>query len=239
MSLKDNHNSIIASGIVPRHDNLNNKANKVINRFILMCNEGNHPIYFSQWKYWFELTLRVSDIIKNNIDRLMISVAKLDSSFPNGQFQLHGYSEPWKWKWWWNTCIYPRGYASKTIWFSNENRRVLHWIESKKEKLCYSYIIILNILKYHLKEVGKDLDVLTTKLIPPPVNCLPGWLPPGSSPKIIAPGQYPPGNCTRGKLSFGWYVAPRTNGSEEKCPSGKLSQGYFFPKNQKSKYFKW
>ena len=36
----------------------------------------------------------LSDIIKNNIDILMISETKLDSSFPNGQFQFHGYSEP-------------------------------------------------------------------------------------------------------------------------------------------------
>ena len=201
MSLKDSHNSIIASGIVPRHDNLNNKANKVINRLILMCNEGNHPIYFSQWKYWFELTLTVSDIIENNIDRLMISLTKLDSSFPNGQFQLHGYSEPWKWKWWWNTCIYPREYASKTNWFSNENRRALHWIESKKEigPLCYSSVIILNILKYHLKELAKDLDVLTSKYGNilasrrlSPDNCSPNNCRLNDCPRVIAPGQLLP-----------------------------------------------
>ena len=40
----------------------------------------------------FEL---LSDIIKNNIDILMLSEKKLDSSFPNGQFQIHGYSEPY------------------------------------------------------------------------------------------------------------------------------------------------
>ena len=38
----------------------------------------------------------LSDIIKNNIDILMISETKLDSSFPNGQFQIHGYSEPYR-----------------------------------------------------------------------------------------------------------------------------------------------
>ena len=38
----------------------------------------------------------LSDIIKNNIDipTIMISEKKLDSSFLNGQFQIHGYSEP-------------------------------------------------------------------------------------------------------------------------------------------------
>ena len=38
----------------------------------------------------FEL---LSDINKNNIDVLIISETKLDSSFPNGQFQIHGYSK--------------------------------------------------------------------------------------------------------------------------------------------------
>ena len=39
----------------------------------------------------FELLI---NIIKDNTDILMISETKLDSSFPKGQFQLHGYSEP-------------------------------------------------------------------------------------------------------------------------------------------------
>ena len=41
----------------------------------------------------FELLI---NIIKDNIDILMISETKLDSSFPKGQFQLHGYSEPYR-----------------------------------------------------------------------------------------------------------------------------------------------
>ena len=41
----------------------------------------------------FEL---LSDIIKNNIDVLMISETNLDSSSPNGQFQIHDYSEPYR-----------------------------------------------------------------------------------------------------------------------------------------------
>ena len=68
----------------------------------------------------------------------------------------------------------------------------------------------------------------------PPNNCLRGQLllnycSPTITPKIIAPWQYTPGNCPRGKLPFGWFVAyiiaPRTNGPEENCPAGKLSQG--------------
>ena len=37
MSLKDNDNSVIVSGIVPRNDNLNNKATEVNNCLLLMC----------------------------------------------------------------------------------------------------------------------------------------------------------------------------------------------------------
>ena len=37
MSLKDNDNSVIVSGIAPRHDNANNKANAVNNHLVLTC----------------------------------------------------------------------------------------------------------------------------------------------------------------------------------------------------------
>ena len=36
------------------------------------------------------------NIINNNIDILMISETKLDPSFPNGQFHIHGFSEPYR-----------------------------------------------------------------------------------------------------------------------------------------------
>ena len=39
MSLKDNDNSVTVSGIVPRNNNLNNKASEVNNRSLLMCKE--------------------------------------------------------------------------------------------------------------------------------------------------------------------------------------------------------
>ena len=38
----------------------------------------------------------LSDIIKTSINILMISKTKLDSSFSNGQFQIYGYSEPYR-----------------------------------------------------------------------------------------------------------------------------------------------
>ena len=42
-SLKNNGNSVIVSGIVPRFHNLNNKATEVNNRLVLMCAERNIP----------------------------------------------------------------------------------------------------------------------------------------------------------------------------------------------------
>ena len=45
MSLKDNDNSVIVSGIVPRNDNLNNKATEVNNRLLLMCKERKTPFF--------------------------------------------------------------------------------------------------------------------------------------------------------------------------------------------------
>ena len=76
----------------------------------------------------------------------------------------------------------------------------------------------------------------------------PGWLHPDYYSQtitinIIAPWQYPPGNCPRGKLPFRWFVAciivPRTNGPEKNCRQensfkDKLHPRYFFLKNQKS-----
>ena len=35
-------------------------------------------------------------IINNNTDIFMISETKLDPSFPNGQFHIHGFSEPYR-----------------------------------------------------------------------------------------------------------------------------------------------
>ena len=43
MSLKTDENSVIVSSIVPRFDNLNNKANEVNNRLVHMCRERDIP----------------------------------------------------------------------------------------------------------------------------------------------------------------------------------------------------
>ena len=40
-SLKNDNNTVTVSGIDPRHDDLNNKANEVNSRLVLMCKERN------------------------------------------------------------------------------------------------------------------------------------------------------------------------------------------------------
>ena len=76
----------------------------------------------------------------------------------------------------------------------------------------------------------------------PPWMIVPGLLPQDNYPKIIASGQYPPGNCPRGLL-FGWFVAyiitsrtmaPAKTAPQENCPKDKLQLRHFFPKNKKS-----
>ena len=48
MSLRDNDNSVIVSNIIPRNENLNNKATEVNNRLLLMCEERKTPFFCSQ-----------------------------------------------------------------------------------------------------------------------------------------------------------------------------------------------
>ena len=68
-SLEKDETLIIVSGMDSRFDNINIKGDEVNNRLVVIC----------------------GDNVKINIDILIISEAKLDSSFP--KFQLHGYSE--------------------------------------------------------------------------------------------------------------------------------------------------
>ena len=68
-------------------EQLNNLILKDPNR--LICYHSNINSVRNRFDF-------LGDIIKNNIDILMISETKLDSSFPNGQFQIHGYSEPYR-----------------------------------------------------------------------------------------------------------------------------------------------
>ena len=111
----------------------------------------------------------LSDIIKSNIDILMISETKFDSSFPNGQFQIHGYSEPYRF----DRNVNGGGMLvfiqedipiklidsqMKVKWFFIEvNLRPKKWLFFCSYNPKYSQI------SHHLKEISKNLDVLTSK----------------------------------------------------------------------------
>ena len=98
----------------------------------------------------------------------MISETKLDSSFPNGQFQIHGYSEPYR--------LDRNGNGGGILVFIREDipTKLIDsqmkiegfFIElnlrRKKWLLCCSYNPKYSQISHHLKEIGKDLDVLTS-----------------------------------------------------------------------------
>ena len=111
----------------------------------------------------------LSDIIKNNIDILMISETKLDQSFPNGQFQIHGYSEPYRFDRNGNgggiLVFICEDIPAKLIdsqmkikgFFIELNIRTNKWLLSCSYNPKYSQI------SHQSKEIGKDLDVLKSK----------------------------------------------------------------------------
>ena len=111
----------------------------------------------------------LSDIIKNNVDILMISEPELDSSFPNEQFQFHGYSEPYR--------LDRNGNGGGILVFIRENiptkpndsqmKIERYFIElnlrRKKWFLCCSYNPKYSQILHHLKEICKDLAALLSK----------------------------------------------------------------------------
>ena len=113
----------------------------------------------------FELLI---NIIKDNIDILMISETKLDSSFPKGQFQLHGYSEPYR--------LDRNGYGGGILLYIREDipSKIIESkmniegffvelnLRRKKWLLCCSYNPKYFQVTYHLKEIGRVLDILSS-----------------------------------------------------------------------------
>ena len=98
----------------------------------------------------------------------MISETKLDSFFPNGQFQIHGYPEP---------CRFERnGNGGGILAFIREvipakliesQMKIEGFfielnLRRKKWLLCCSYNPKYSQISHHLNEIGKDLDVLTS-----------------------------------------------------------------------------
>ena len=101
----------------------------------------------------------------------MISEAKLDSSFPKGEFQLHGYSEPYMFD--------GNGNGGGKLLFICENipstltesQIRIKWffvelnLRRKKWLLCCFYNPKYSQTSHHLSEIGKDLHILTSKYI--------------------------------------------------------------------------
>ena len=68
-------------------ENLKNLRLKNVNR--LICAQLNINSIRNKFN-------SLVDIINNNTDILIISETKLDPSFPNGQFHIHGFAEPYR-----------------------------------------------------------------------------------------------------------------------------------------------
>ena len=101
-------------------------------------------------------------MIKNNIDILLISETKIDSSFSTAQFHIDGY-----------TIYRHDGY---TIYIRDDVRSTLLKIDptfeacyvelnirKKKSLLCCSYNPNKNLINKHLDEIGRNLDLLSSK----------------------------------------------------------------------------
>ena len=109
------------------------------------------------------------DKINNNIDILMISETKLDPSFPNGQFHIYGFCEPYRFDRNGNgggIHLYIReDIPSKLIltkmtiegFFVEISLRKKEWV------LCSSYNPKTSLISKHLNEIGKNLDLLLSK----------------------------------------------------------------------------
>ena len=99
----------------------------------------------------------------------MISETKLDPSFPNGQFHIHGFSEPYRFDRNGNgggILLYIReDIPSKVIltkmtiegFFVEINLRKKKWV------FCCTYNPKTSLISKHLNEIGKNLDLLLSK----------------------------------------------------------------------------
>ena len=108
-------------------------------------------------------------LLKTTLIILMISETKLDSSFPNGQFPVHGYSESNKFE--------KNGNSKRILVFIREDittkliecqmkiEGVFIELNLKRKRwlLCNSYYPKCSQISHHFKEIGKYLDVLISK----------------------------------------------------------------------------
>ena len=111
----------------------------------------------------------LTNIVKDKIDILMISETKLDSSFPKGQFHLHGFSEP--------SRLDRNGNGGGMLVFIREDipsnliepkmkiegSFVELNLKRKKGLLSCSYNPKFSQISFHLNELRKNFDTLTSK----------------------------------------------------------------------------
>ena len=107
-------------------------------------------------------------ILRNNLDILLISETKIDSSFPTAQFQIEGYTTYRLDR---NTngggiLLYIREDIPSTLLNSDmsiESFSIEINIRKKKWLLVCTYNPNKNLISNHLKEIGKNLDNHSSK----------------------------------------------------------------------------
>ena len=107
-------------------------------------------------------------MIKNNIDILLLSETKIDSSFPAAQFHIDGFTiyrhdrnEIGD-----GLILYVREDVPSTLLKIDSETEAFYIelnIRKKKSLLCCSYNPKKNLITKHLAEIGKNLDIFSSK----------------------------------------------------------------------------
>ena len=98
----------------------------------------------------------------------MISVRKFDSPFPNGHFQIYGYSELYRFDRNGNgggiLLFIREDIPTKLIESQMKIKGLSIELNLRRRNLCCSYNSKYSQKLHHLKKLGKDLDVLTSSI---------------------------------------------------------------------------
>ena len=111
----------------------------------------------------------MKEIVSTNVDILLICETKLDSSFPRAQFHIHGFGEPYRFDRngkGGGILLYIRDdIPSKLIESKMTIEGLFVEINLRKKKwlLCCSYNPKKSLISNHLKEIGNNLDLLSSK----------------------------------------------------------------------------
>ena len=111
----------------------------------------------------------LKEIVSTNVDILLICETKLDLSFPRAQFHIHGFGEPYRFDRngkGGGILLYIRDdIPSKLIESKMTIEGLFVEINLRKKKwlLCCSYNPKKSLISNHLKEIGNNLDLLSSK----------------------------------------------------------------------------